>query len=235
MNAPAAPVVAMCLANLALIGMLPRIFFRRGSLNFSWWLTAAPFLVAPAVLVGSLFGLLTPALPGSELRDTMAILLGAISVGFIGYTLGSHREPVSLWYQPDDSPERLVTHGAYARVRHPFYAAFLVALLAAFLAVPHWATLGALAYAAFRLNRTAALEEDRLLASFLGVTYAAYMRNTGRFVPRLRRRPPASPPGGADRPPGDGYPDRAGGPARRMWPASATRDPTPSFPKTFER
>jgi hypothetical protein len=234
MNGPAVPVVAMCLANLALIGLLPRIFFRRGSLNPSWWLTAAPFLVTSGILLGALFGLLTPALPGSALRDTMAILLGATSVGVIGYTLGSHREPVSLWHQPDDSPERLVTHGAYAQVRHPFYAAFLLTLLAGVLAVPHWATLGALVYAAFRLNRTAALEEDRLLASFLAVAYADYMRNTGRFVPVLRRRRPGSLQGGADRSPGDGYSNRSDGTARRTWSARATRDPTPSLPKIFE-
>ena len=48
--------VVVCLIALALVGALPRIFFRRGRLNGRWWLTAAPFVVAGATLAASLAG-----------------------------------------------------------------------------------------------------------------------------------------------------------------------------------
>ena len=42
------PALWLCAMNLAFIAALPRIFFRRGSRNVHWWLTAAPFILAGA-------------------------------------------------------------------------------------------------------------------------------------------------------------------------------------------
>lgn len=187
------PILALCLLNLALIGLLPRVFFRPGRLNANWWATAAPFAVAGGALFAGIMGVLSPAAPAAAwapLTGSLAAALCAASVGLIGYTLGTHREPLSLWHQEDDAPHRLVTHGAYSRVRHPFYLAFLLALLGAVLALPHWSTAAALAYALVRLNATAAREERRLLASPFGAEYAAYTRRTGRLWPRLGRAAP---------------------------------------------
>jgi protein-S-isoprenylcysteine O-methyltransferase Ste14 len=87
-----------------------------------------------------------------------------------------------------------VTIGPYALVRHPFYCAFLLMLAASAAALPHIATLLLLTGGVIQLNRTAAREERRLLASELGAEYETYMRYTHRFVPRLgisRRRAPS--------------------------------------------
>jgi len=179
--------------NLAVIGLLPRVFFRRGRLTTGWWLTALPFLVAGAALLGGIMGIVRPwigALPA--LREAGAAALHAASLLWIGYTLGTHARPLSLWHQPEDRPDHLVTRGAYARVRHPFYLGFLLALLGCVLALPHPVTGAALLYAVVRLERTAAREERAFLGSPLADEYAEYRRRTGRLVPvpwrrRLRR------------------------------------------------
>jgi protein-S-isoprenylcysteine O-methyltransferase Ste14 len=181
------PTLVLCLCNLALIGALPRLFFRRGRLNARWWLTAAPFLVCAGVLLAGGLGWVAAMLPASPLAASAAAVLSAASLTLIGFTLGTHREPVSLWHQEADVPARLVTHGAYARLRHPFYSAFLLALLACVLAFPHPVTAVAFGLAVLQLDRTAAREEGRLLASALGAEYAAYVGRTGRFVPARRR------------------------------------------------
>ena len=173
--------IVVCLGALALIGLLPRIFFRRGRLNARWWLTAAPFGVSAATLLLALFGRVEPMVE-SEALEIAAIALAVAGVALIRWTLATHARPVSLWHQENDRPEALVTRGAYARVRHPFYASFLLVLLACALAVPHVATIGALAAAFLLLDRTAAREERRLTREF-GEQYLGYIGRTGRFLP----------------------------------------------------
>ena len=177
--------LALCLIALVLIAALPRIFFRRGRLNARWWLTAAPFALSGGTLVASIAGAaVSPA--NAALREVLAwpaIVAAVAGVALIRWTLHTHVRPVSLWHQQDDRPDELVTRGAYAHVRHPFYASFLLVLTACALALPHALTLLALAAGFVVLDRTAAREERRLLEAF-GHHYAEYMRRTGRFMPR---------------------------------------------------
>jgi protein-S-isoprenylcysteine O-methyltransferase Ste14 len=169
-------------------GLLPRIFFRKdGRLNLNWWLTAIPTIASPALLLATAFGGIHPMTPRSwETGQGIAsVVAGVGAMGLLFFTLGTHRVPIALWHQTNDAPQSIVTYGAYARVRHPFYVSFLLAMLGVALLVPHWATLATLAYGVLRLNITAAREERRLSASEFGTEYQAYVRRTGRFVPRL--------------------------------------------------
>lgn len=175
--------ILLGILNLALIGALPRIFFRRGRLTLAWWMTASPFFASAAVLGLAMFGLTRPLAPPHTIAQGLATALHAGSVLLIGFTLGTHREPLSLWHQEGDTPHHLVTHGAYARIRHPFYSAFLLALVGAALSHPHWATVGAALFGAVQLNRTAAREEALIGASDLAAEYQVYVRRTGRFCP----------------------------------------------------
>lgn len=185
-----APPIFLGLLGLIGIACLTRIFFLPGRWNVQWWLNTAPFVAGGVAMLAVLGGGLTPWVsPASMLGGAMAVLatvlIGA-ALCLTGYTLGTHRRPLALWHQTDDAPEHLVTEGPYARIRHPFYASYLLALVGCTLAAPHWSTLGVLAFLVYRLNRTAAREERRFLASVsFGAAYAAYMRGTGRFVPRL--------------------------------------------------
>jgi isoprenylcysteine carboxyl methyltransferase (ICMT) family protein len=176
--------------NLAMIGVLPRVFFCRGGrLNFRWWLTAAPFFVCGVAQVAHVagwvdalgFGAAAPVLRGT------GVVMSAGSIALIWYTVGTHRIPLALWHQDDDAPHEIVTWGPYRRVRHPFYAAFLLALVAGALITPHVATFGAALYGFGALDLTARREERRLRAGSLGVEYTAYIRGTGRFAPGLGR------------------------------------------------
>jgi len=61
--------LALAGLNLALIGLLPRIFFdARGRKNAAWWATAVPFFAAGVVLVLCFTGIWQPwysSVPGA--------------------------------------------------------------------------------------------------------------------------------------------------------------------------
>ena len=155
--------------NLLLIGLLPRIFFdSRGRKNAMWWATATPFVAAGAVL-----------------NETIAVPFACASIALIAYTIGTHRVPLALWHQDNDAPSSIVTYGAYKYVRHPFYSAFLLALIGTVIACPHPGTIVCLVYTAFMLHYTARKEEHKLSNSEFGDDYRSYLAHTGRFFPRL--------------------------------------------------
>lgn len=178
------------LLNLSFIGMLPAVFFRKdGRFNLMWWATATPFLICALSLIAALFGYLDP-LTGYANRKAMILELASVpftvaSIALMFFTLGTHRIPISLWHQKNDAPQHIVTYGAYSRIRHPFYASFLLALLGACIFLPTPATLLAFVFGFLALNFTAAREERFLQASQFGSEYAVYMRRTGRFWPRF--------------------------------------------------
>ena len=184
--------VGTCLSLLVLvrIGLLPRTSFRPGRRTLAWWLNSAPFWLAGTGLLAVLSGIASPYLQrggaASAVSSALGLAAAASALAVMGRALAAHERPPALWHQPDDVPEHLVTSGPYARVRHPLYAAFLLALIGCVLAAPHWSTLLGLGFAAYRLNGTAAAEEARFLASGLGARYASYARVAGRFLPRLR-------------------------------------------------
>ncbi len=180
------PVLVLLLADFILIGVLPRVFFKRGSFNRGWWLTALPFWCCSIFLVvAAILKWHSWAGTGTTVTvlDSIAAVLAGASGALIFLTIGTHRVPLALWHQKDDAPVSIVTYGAYARIRHPFYAAFLLAFVSACLLFPHLGTVLPLAYAFIGLNATAAREEKRLAASEFGDAYQEYMNRTGRFLP----------------------------------------------------
>lgn len=180
--------ILLCL-NFIYIALLPVIFFRKsGGLNWRWLGTALPFAACPIGLLASYYGYL-PRLTGGDspwggFSDIVSVALSAVSIGLISYTLGTHKIPLSLWHQDNDAPQCLVTYGAYQYIRHPFYAAFITAFVAAFIYAPQVVTISSLIYALISLNLTAQGEELRLCSSDFGAEYKAYMERTGRFLPR---------------------------------------------------
>jgi len=111
--------------------------------------------------------------------------LGIVSGGLLVWTFRSlgHNLTDTVVTRRDAT---LVTQGPYRWVRHPFYLAFGMAVIAnsmitanGFLAIT-----GSLAFLAM-VARTS-IEERKLIDRF-GSDYVGYMRRTGRFLPRLRR------------------------------------------------
>jgi protein-S-isoprenylcysteine O-methyltransferase Ste14 len=173
---------------------LPRAFFRRdGRQNFRWWITAAPHTIAPYLLVAGYLGWLTPFAPfgpgAARWLDAISVLFGAAAIALEFATVSAHRTPLALWHQRNDAPKEIVTWGPYGRVRHPFYASFLLLMVGTLLAFPHVSTIACFAAALGLFTFTAAGEEKRLLASDFGAEYAAYLKRTGRFPPRLFAEP----------------------------------------------
>jgi protein-S-isoprenylcysteine O-methyltransferase Ste14 len=176
--------------NFGVIGSLPFTFFKRGgSFNAMWWLTASPQFLCVALLGAGHLGLapgLTPRLfGGGPLLLVVSSALALVSMALIAATVRAHRLRIALWHQHDDAPAHIVTSGPYRYVRHPFYAAFLLALAGAFLFSPQPGTLLTLALGLAMLTFTAAREERRLQASAFGAEYATYLARTGRFLPRM--------------------------------------------------
>jgi len=84
---------------------------------------------------------------------------------------------------------RLATTGAYARVRHPQYAGFLLVMVGFLLQWPTIPTLVMFPVLVWVYRRLAIAEEREVAARF-GPAWAAYAAATPRFVPRLRQVPP---------------------------------------------
>ncbi len=78
----------------------------------------------------------------------------------------------------------LVTRGPYRWVRHPFYLATALAVVANSLATANWflALTGGIAFGLLVLRTR--IEEEKLIERF-GEEYKDYMKRTGRFLPRL--------------------------------------------------
>lgn len=82
---------------------------------------------------------------------------------------------------------RLVNQGVYKVIRHPIYAAVWLSVIAQALLLPNWIVgpLGMMLFLPVYVTRVPR-EEGMMLEQF-GEEYRAYMRQTGRLFPRLRR------------------------------------------------
>ena len=78
----------------------------------------------------------------------------------------------------------LVTRGPYRWVRHPFYLATALAVVANSLVTANWflALTGGISFGLLVLRTR--IEEKKLIERF-GEDYNEYMKRTGRFLPRL--------------------------------------------------
>lgn len=178
------------LLNLGFIGILPIVFFKKGRLSLRWWITASPFFLCSLFLIASFFGI-APLVTGyknswSHLLELISVVFSVGSIALIAFTLGTHRIPIDLWHQENDAPRHIVTYGAYQKIRHPFYAAFLLCLLGALIFSLQLGTLFTFVYGFIVMNYTAAKEEESLMASEFRSEYEEYIRQTGRFWPRSR-------------------------------------------------
>lgn len=113
----------------------------------------------------------------------MGVGLGALAAGLLIWTLRTLGKNLTdtVVTRKEHS---LVTRGPYRWVRHPFYDALALSVLANALAAANWflfLTGGLLLVLIVIRTRT---EEEKLLARF-GESYRAYMERTGRFLPGI--------------------------------------------------
>ena len=79
----------------------------------------------------------------------------------------------------------LVSSGPYRWVRHPFYDAVALCILANALAAANWFLLLAGGVVVVLLVIRTRTEEGKLLLHF-GDSYRTYVERTGRFLPKIR-------------------------------------------------
>ncbi|GAB4470878.1 MAG: hypothetical protein OHK0044_13710 [Burkholderiaceae bacterium] len=139
-------------------------------------LVAAQFL-----LIALLIGTTRPSAGVVAVALAAVCAVGSVAVGVAA--LAANR-PGNFNIRPElKDGARLVTHGIYARVRHPMYTAVLLAMLGCIaLDARLWRIVAWLALVAVLLAK-AAREERHLLARF--PEYADYRARTHRLIPGL--------------------------------------------------
>ena len=121
------------------------------------------------------------AFPAPDWLRWAGLGLGITSMGLFAWThtvLGRFWSPY-LQLRPS---HRLITHGPYARIRHPIYSAIVGWLVSLGLVAANWITLALAALAALHFLLRIQGEEKMMLQQF-GDEYRAYMKRTGRLLP----------------------------------------------------
>ena len=128
-------------------------------------------------------------LPAASILQGLGLVLWLAGMGIAGWSARVLGRSLTVSLQVTEG-QRLVEEGPYARVRHPIYTANVAAALGLsllFLSPPLLVLTAALAVLAVYRGQL----EDAFLRSpeAFGARYDAYLARTGRFFPRIRRRP----------------------------------------------
>ena len=142
------------------------------------WLSPLIYLIDPAWMAWAKIGL-------PEWVRWLGVVIGVLCILGIYWlfsSIGSGITPTSATRKE----HRLVTGGPYRWVRHPLYTIGSSMFIAFGMMADNWfiAALGLLAFIAMAIRTPK--EEANLIAKF-GDEYREYMRQTGRFFPRLTK------------------------------------------------
>jgi protein-S-isoprenylcysteine O-methyltransferase Ste14 len=172
-----ATVLTMAFYLLLIVAYLRRSAGARTDRRWTSWMaafagTAAPFTI-PLVSGGPSEG---------PVRETIAAIVLALGLVAMLWALGALGTNISVVPQARE----VVTHGPYARVRHPLYAAEIINVVGLCLAHSGpWPWLVLVALVVFQVIR-ARREEAHLAGELPG--YAEYKSRTPMLVPALRPR-----------------------------------------------
>ena len=118
-----------------------------------------------------------------ELR-TVGLILGIVSLPYV-YWVGRTLANYYSYTVEIQKGYKLITTGPYRRVRHPLYTATLLFLVGLVLVSDNWLFLVILLIMIpgiyVRIEK-----EERMLIEEFGDEYRAYMKRTGRLLPRFR-------------------------------------------------
>ena len=148
------------------------------------WLLGGAAAFASSLYIVAPEQLRWAALPVTSWARWLGVSLGGITVllfAWVHHALGTN------WSMPAEIKERqmLITRGPYRWVRHPMYTTIFVWATAFLLMSANWLVGGTWFALAFASATLIELEEVALLDTF-GEKYQAYMRRTGRLLPRFR-------------------------------------------------
>lgn len=136
---------------------------------------------------GTVFGILQIPLVyfGATRVDAIFLVAPAIlylaSAGLFGWAARSHGASRPAIAASREFPPRLVTSGAYAIARHPFYLAYLL-FWAGTAAVAAWGSgIPMFFIMLFLYVRSTTREEEMIMQSPHATAYGVYRRSVGRF------------------------------------------------------
>jgi protein-S-isoprenylcysteine O-methyltransferase Ste14 len=141
------------------------------------WLSVIAYLVNPALMSWA-------SVPLPAWLRWMGVVVFAAGLGLLTRSLrglGTNLTDTVVTRRA----HTLVTSGPYRWVRHPFYDAIALLILAMALIAANWFVLATGAAVFILLALRSRTEEAKLLARF-GEPYAVYQQRTGRFVPKGR-------------------------------------------------
>jgi|SRR5579871_2796420 len=128
-----------------------------------------------------------PKFAGYPFHALQAWLGVAALVGAMVLFYRTHRDLGRAWSVTLEIREqhRLVTHGIYAQLRHPMYAAFWLWAASQALLLPNWAAglSGLVGFGTLFFARVG--HEERMMLETFGEEYRAYMARTKRIIPGI--------------------------------------------------
>jgi protein-S-isoprenylcysteine O-methyltransferase Ste14 len=140
-------------------------------------LTLVAYMVRPAILDWARLDLPVWA-------QWVGVFLGLASLPLIWWVQSALGSNFSTVLHVRDE-HTLVTSGPYRWVRHPMYTVLYMNLTAAFLLTENW-LIGAVFLLALSLIVFSRVDREELvMQEKFGEQYQTYMRQTGRFLPRL--------------------------------------------------
>lgn len=154
----------------------PFILFTLRPIGIAAWLGLIAYMINPSWMRWS-------SVPLPAVVRWTGVGLGVIAGSLLVWTLrnlGKNLTDTVVTRQA----HTLVTTGPYRWVRHPFYIATGLTLLANALAAANWFILLTGGLAIVLLVVRTRIEEQKLLERF-GDSYRAYKERTGRFLPRI--------------------------------------------------
>ncbi len=169
------------LTFVSFVWAIRRLFVATGGLRGGMRAIAAGGAVSMALHLAAL----AAAEPGPLAAPGLVLYAVALALFWSAVGVTAAR-PLSIAFSTD-RPRHLLTVGPYARIRHPFYAAYLLAWMAGTLASGQAWLLVTVAGMGFLYVRAARFEEAKFAASPLAAEYARYQRRAGMFWPRLAR------------------------------------------------
>ena len=113
-----------------------------------------------------------------------ALLLYALSAGLFAWAVSATREQrLSIAYS-NDEPTALLQSGPYARIRHPFYTAYILFWFAGAVLNQSALLTGFAIAITYLYFEAARLEEAKFASSQLAQAYRAYQSKSGLFWPK---------------------------------------------------
>jgi protein-S-isoprenylcysteine O-methyltransferase Ste14 len=162
-----------------------RVVMRRATRGRSalLWLLGALAAFASALYIVAPSQIRWASIPLPGWARWLGIGLGGATVLLFGWV---HRTLGVNWSMPAEIKARqtLVTSGPYRWIRHPMYTTIFIWAAAFLLLSANWLVGAPWFGLALAASALVPLEEAALLETF-GDAYRAYMRRTGRYLPRL--------------------------------------------------